>query len=218
MCGKFTAMASWREVVAFSQPLTGGNFDGEEREITFRVMGNLPVIIWDRETGKRRVAPMRWGFPHRQDWRRPDPIHARAETIEQKPTFRDAFHDGQRGIVLFKTFNEGEELPNGKTQQYTIRMGDRDAAGFAFLWRRYELEGLPTPLLACVMATVPANALIAPITDRMPAILALDDWAKWLGEESATVDELKACLKTVEGLRWTMEKEPPKPKAKKPNG
>ena len=64
MCGKFTALASWREVVAFSQPLSdmaagaspadrdgvaasgedGGSNDGI---VTYRVGGPLPVIVWD---------------------------------------------------------------------------------------------------------------------------------------------------------------------------
>jgi putative SOS response-associated peptidase YedK len=62
------------------------------------------------------------------------------------------------------------------------------------------------------MATVPANTLISRITDRMPAILEPEDWATWLGEKSATPDEAKAVLKTMEGVRWQMAKEPPKPK------
>src|SRR5580700_10288959 len=70
MCGKFTALASWSEVVAFSQPLTesgGGEGpsgdDGSNDEIvTYRVGGLLPVIVWDAETRARRVVKMRWGF------------------------------------------------------------------------------------------------------------------------------------------------------------
>lgn len=84
MCGKFTAMASWAEVVAFSQPLTRDQVQpsDNDREITFRVMSNLPVIIWDREASKRRVVSMRWGFPDPTNWKLPKPIHARAESIE----------------------------------------------------------------------------------------------------------------------------------------
>ena len=117
MCGKFTALASWREVVAFSEPLTkngGGDVpdgDGSNDEIvTYRVGGLLPVIVWDAETRTRRVAEMRWGFPDPSDWRRPRPIHARSETIEAKEPFRTSFHAGQRGIVIFRTFNEGEDV------------------------------------------------------------------------------------------------------------
>ena len=53
MCGKFTALASWSEVVAFSEPLTenGGESEGSNDEvITYRVGGLLPVIVWDAET------------------------------------------------------------------------------------------------------------------------------------------------------------------------
>jgi putative SOS response-associated peptidase YedK len=67
-------------------------------------------------------------------------------------------------------------------------------------------------MLACVMATVPASKLIAPITDRMPAILEDADWAKWLGEEPASSADLKAVLRTMEGVDWRMAKEE-KPKA-----
>ncbi len=83
MCGKFTAMASWAEVVAFSQPLATDRVEGSnDREVTFRVMSNLPVIIWDKKAGKRRVVPMRWGFPDPKNLKIPKPIHARSETID----------------------------------------------------------------------------------------------------------------------------------------
>lgn len=56
--------------------------------------------------------------------------------------------------------------------------------------------------------TVPANQVIATLpTDRMPAFFAKKDWAGWLGDQPATVDELKACLRTVEGVKWNMTKE-----------
>lgn len=205
MCGKFTAMASWPRIVAFSEAVTAG-IEGEvrdDREIAYRVMSNLPVILWDAEKAQRRVVAMRWGFPHPKDWRRPQPIHARAEGIDTTPTFAPLFRDGRRGIVLFKTFNEAPDT-EGRTEQHRIAMGDIEAAGFAFLWRRFETGELGA-LLACVMVTVPANRLLAALpTDRMPAILDNADWAKWLGEAPATPAELKACLKTQQGVRWTM--------------
>ena len=97
MCGKFTALASWSEVVDFSQPLTesgggeGGNEGSNDEIVTYRVGGPLPVIVWDAETRARRVVKMRWGFPDPRDWRRPRPIHARSETIDGKEPFRTPF-------------------------------------------------------------------------------------------------------------------------------
>jgi len=203
MCGKFTAMSSWAEVVAFSQPLSGR--DEKDRALTYRVVDNLPVIVLDIVAGKRQVVPMRWGFPDPQDWRRPRPIHARSETIDTTKAFAEAFRDGQRGIVLMKTFNEAPDV-KGPTVQHTITPDTVLAA--AFVWRRFILPDNPAPMFACVLVTVPANQLISTLpTDRMPAFLAPEDWELWLGEKAAGLEEVKACLKTMEGVRWTMAKE-----------
>lgn len=229
MCGKFTALASWSEVVEFSQPLTGQGGGGgdlgegsSDEVVTFRVGALLPVIVLDG-AGKRRVIKMRWGFPDPRDWRRPRPIHGRSETIDSKEPFRRPFHDGQRGIVVFRTFNEGEEVvkPSGKTEirQWTVDPRGGHPRGFAFVWNRFTLSDLPVPMLACVMVTVPANELIrrevkARETDpRMPAILADDAWPAWLGEGGATPADAKAVLKTMEGVNWTAV---PEPKPRKP--
>jgi putative SOS response-associated peptidase YedK len=203
MCGKFTAMSAWAEVVAFSQPLSGRGED--DREVTYRVVDNLPVIVLDIVAGTRRVVPMRWGFPDPRDWRRPRPIHARSESIDATKAFAQAFRDGQRGIVLMKTFNEAPDV-KGPTVQHTVTPDTVLAA--AFVWRRFNIADSPTPMFACVLVTVPANKLISALpTDRMPAFLAPEDWEVWLGEKPATPDEIKACLKTMEGVRWTMARE-----------
>ncbi len=198
MCGKFAAKASWREVTNFLEAQKGAPLAEEDFDVGYRVMNALPVIVWDKALGLRRIVPMRWGFPHRTDPRRPDPIHARAETIDERPTFRDAFLDGQRGIVLARNFNEAPD----SGEQHTITPGERGVLALALLWRRF------ADITACVMVTVPANKLIAALpTDRMPAILAPEDWAIWLGEEPADPARVKACLKTVEGPEWRMTKE-----------
>src|ERR1700712_909581 len=215
MCGKFTAMASWSEVVDFAEAFSATPGDGGDnaRQVGFRVMSDLAVIVFDREAGKRRVIPMRWGYPRRGNWRSPDPIHARSETIDNKPTFAPAFQKGQRGIVLVRTFNEGKQISPKVTEQHTIMLGNEPAGAIAFLFDEFSIADLPQRLRACVMVTVPASALIQTLTtehaesDRMPAFLAKHDWATWLGENGSSPDQAKACLKTVEGINWKMSKE-----------
>jgi putative SOS response-associated peptidase YedK len=208
-------MASWSEVVDFAEAFsaTAGDGGDNDRQVGFRVMSDLAVVVFDHEAGKRRVIPMRWGYPRRGNWRSPDPIHARSETIDSKPTFAPAFQNGQRGIVLVKTFNEGKQISPKVTEQHTIMLGDEPAGAIAFLFDEFSIADLPQRLRACVMVTVPANALIRTLTtehaesDRMPAFLAKDDWATWLGENGSSPDQAKGCLNTVEGINWKMSKE-----------
>jgi putative SOS response-associated peptidase YedK len=199
-------MASWRRVHDFSAAI--GADPSSDATVAYRPMTMLPVIIFDKATNQRLIVPMRWGFPHPKDWKRPQPIHARAEGIHNTKAFAKAFHGGQRGVVVFKTFNEGLELPNGKTEQWTIDPCDGVPRGFAFVWRRFDLLGTPAPLFACCMVTVPPSELVKRIpAGRMPAILADEDWDTWLGEGDATTDEVLATLKTVEGVNWQLAKE-----------
>ncbi len=210
MCGKFTAKSSWTEIVDYiwSPPLD----EGEDRTLTYRVMNDLPVIVWKGE--ERRTVPMRWGFPHPDNWQVPQPIHARAETIDTVKAFARPFRDGQRGIVLMKNFNEAPDV-KGPTIQHVVTPGDEPVLAAAFVWRRYEIAGRETPLFACVLVTVPANPLLTSLaTDRMPAFLAQEDWQVWLGEKPAGLEAVKACLRTVEGARWSMTKEARAPRRK----
>lgn len=195
MCGKIRAKRSWAATV----DVAGARMaEADDETIALRVMANLPLILFDG--GERMVLPMRWGFPDPKDWRRPRPIHARAETIDTTPAFASAFRDGQRGIVLAESFNEA---PDSGAQHIVTPAGP---IGLAFVWRRFDIGG--EALFACVMATVPANSLLMGLpTDRMPAVISPEDWAVWLGEVAAPLALVKACLRTVDDVRWTMTRE-----------
>jgi len=220
MCGKFTAMASWAEVRAFSQPLTVESSGHNDSEVTYRPYAMLPVIVWDSDLRTRKILRMRWGLPDPKNHKLLKHIHARAETIDTTRTFAPLFTQGRRGIVLMKTFNE---TPPENSDQWTIDPNDGRARGFAFLCQGYNVEDGPD-LLACCMVTVPANALLRETilkTDpdpRMPAILEDQDWAVWLGENVPPLDQVKAVLRTMEGENWTIAPEPKKPKPAKPKG
>ena len=215
MCGKFTAMASWSDVVDFSQPLTQGPVSGSNDEpITLKVMNQLNVIVWDAGEQRRKTVNMRWGFAHPKNWKIPQPIHARSETMDKIKPFAGPFASGQRGIVLMRTFNEGKQVAPSKTEQWTIDPIPDYMTGAAFIFDKVTPPDLSaSPFHACVLVTVPANALIQTLTtehavsDRMPAFLAPEHWAIWLGERSNDLAAAKAACKTREGVRWTMTKE-----------
>jgi putative SOS response-associated peptidase YedK len=212
MCGKFTQMMSWGELVTLAD-LVGAPVSAAE---TVTPMRFATVIRLDAQ-GRREAARMRWGFVP-AGARDPSEgtrfIHARAETIEQRPTFREAFFE-RRGLVVVNTFNEGKEITPRKTEQYVVTLKERPATAIAVIWERWMDQN--SVLESFAMVTVPPNPLIATITDRMPALIADAHWGKWLGEEPASVDELKAMLQpsdiAMEMAKATKPAPPPKPKA-----
>lgn len=211
MCGKFTQMMSWGELVSLGE-LIGAPPSATETVTPMR----FATVIRLNAEGRREAARMRWGFVPADA---SDPsagtrfIHARAESIEQRPTFREAFFR-RRGLVVVNTFNEGKEITPSKTEQYVVTLNGRAATAIAVIWERWSVPNTP-PLETFAMVTVAANTVIGTITDRMPALVADEDWAKWLGEVPASVDELKAMLRPS-SLDMTMARAskpapPPKP-------
>ena len=210
MCGKFTQMMSWGTLVTLADFLRAPESAAE----TVTPMRFANVIRLDANA-KRETARMRWGLvpPDAKDpTMGTRHIHARAETIDTKPTFREAFAH-RRALLVVSTFNEGKEITPTKTEQHVITPNDGRPLAIAVIWERWA-ERNETALLTFAMVTVAANRLIGEITDRMPAVIAPEHSGTWLGETNASAEELKALLVPFEG-DWTMrpqQKNPNKPK------
>lgn len=207
MCGKFTQMLSWSEVVELSDLIGASE---PERIETVTPMRFATVIALD-DHGRRRAVRMRWGLipPGSKDPRATKPIiHARAETIDVKPSFRAAFAS-RRAILPVTTFNEGREITPTKTEQHILTPQDGAPIGIAVVWERWA-DPHGGALLSFAMVTVPPNQLIATITDRMPALIDPADWPLWLGEVPASPDAIKALLRPSDrGLDMRRAEKPP---------
>jgi putative SOS response-associated peptidase YedK len=199
MCGKFTQMMSWRDVRNLSDLVGRTEAVSPDHTVIGTPMRLCQVIHLD-DAGARANSAMRWGFVDvraKSPLERPKHMHARAETIDQFPTFADGFAF-RRGILLAKTFNIGQELPNGRTVQHTITPRDGRPIAIAVIWEKWENRNEGT-LLTFVMVTTPPNSLMRILADRMPAILQPGDWPLWLGETNAPLEQVKSILRTHDG-------------------
>ena len=114
-------------------------------------------------------------------------INARSETVNAKPSFRQAFRQ-RRCIVVASAFYEWQKV-DGKKVPYYIRMADGAPMPFAGLWEAWRSpEG--QVLETCAILTTAANATVAPIHDRMPVILHPDEFGLWLDREGHEVEPL----------------------------
>jgi len=146
----------------------------------------VPVVHETRD-GERVAELMRWGLlPH---WAK-DPAlgaklnNARAEGVAEKPSFRQALRR-RRCLLPASGFYEWQATPSGKQPWYiTPAAGPLLAmAGLFEAWRAPGSADDAEWLLTCCIITTSANALMAPIHDRMPVLLAPEHWASWLARD-----------------------------------
>jgi putative SOS response-associated peptidase YedK len=138
----------------------------------------VPAVLRDPQ-GRRVLRLLRWGL--QPGWARPDTfkkplINARAESVAQKPAFRDAFRT-RRCLVPADVFYEWTGEPGSRTP-WAFALRDGAPMGLAGLWEGRETsDGWQHSV--CIV-TCPANALVAAAHHRMPVILPPDVWAAWL--------------------------------------
>jgi putative SOS response-associated peptidase YedK len=155
----------------------------------------LPVVV-EAGDGERALRLMQWGLLPR--WSRPGsrpiaPINARAETLEDKPMFRGLLRRS-RCIVPVNGFYEWRQSGGRKQPYYIAPADDGDIWGLAGLYDQVEgPDG--EPLSSYTIVTTAANPLLAPLHERMPAILRRDDEADWLSPEVDDPRQLELLLR-----------------------
>jgi putative SOS response-associated peptidase YedK len=118
-------------------------------------------------------------------------INAKAEGIETKPAFREAFQRRRR-LVPVDNFNEWKKTATRK-QPYAIALADQRLTALAGLWENWRSPAGEWVRSFAIVTTTP-NELCAEPHNRMPVVLKPEAWPVWLGEEPANPPELKALL------------------------
>jgi putative SOS response-associated peptidase YedK len=111
-------------------------------------------------------------------------INARAETLAEKPAFRSAFRK-RRCLVAADGFYEWQQRGTGPKQPYRIAARNSGPFAFAGLWERWRNPAEGHDVESCTIVTTGANALLSPIHNRMPVILAPESYDLWLDPEAA---------------------------------
>ena len=145
-----------------------------------------PVVRLNRDSGLREIALMRWGLiPY---WSKDakigySTINAKAETVATAPAFRDAFRR-RRCLVPADAFYEWQKLDPKHKQPFAIALASREPYGFAGLWERWKDPTTHQWLETFTIITTDPNAVVAPLHNRMPVILARKDYARWLDKSA----------------------------------
>ena len=150
-----------------------------------------PVHVVRASDLGRRLVAMRWGFlPSWYDAENSGPllINARAETLAEKPAFREACR-ARRCLIPATGFYEWTKDAAGRRLPWYIHRADGAPLAFAAVWQSWQGQNSQGQGQAqadafdtCAIVTTAANRQMAGLHHRMPLILAPQDWALWLGE------------------------------------
>lgn len=192
MCGRVTLTVEPDEIARWLRIDPGRIF-----QFRYNVAPTQWVPIVRAASGRagREAVPLRWGFV--PVWASElsignKMINARAETVFQKASFRQAIRS-RRCIVPVSGFYEwkADGLPRGKRQPYLIGMKNGRPFALAGLWEHNEIvpEG---PLETFTILTTQANAMIKELHDRMPVIIPDDAIERWLNPAAPDIRDLLA--------------------------
>ena len=145
---------------------------------SYNIAPGRDIVAIVHDDGKVLTA-FRWGLV--PFWTK-DPstgsrmINARAESVAEKPAFRQAFR-ARRCLIAASGFYEWKKDGREKRPVY-IRPKTADLiclAGVYEFWQSADGRRLAT----CAIITTEANSLIRPVHDRMPVIIRKADHPLW---------------------------------------
>jgi putative SOS response-associated peptidase YedK len=209
MCGRYALHAN-PEVVA----LQFGLDQAPQFKASYNVCPGTEILVVRAAREGRRVARAhRWGLiPH---WAKDPAIGnklagrltaARGESLAERPAFRDAFRQW-RCLVPASGFYEWQAR-GGRKHPWYLRPLDAELfalAGITALWRGVRSVSL---------ITTEPNELMRPIHDRMPVIVAPQDYQAWLDPAQHDAAELMRFVRPYSAER--MRAYPVSPRVSKP--
>jgi putative SOS response-associated peptidase YedK len=186
MCGRFTVKMTWAEIVTLYK-LTVDR-PPHNLQPRYNVCPTDPIDVVTERDGKRDLVRMRWGVVPWW-WSKPlkelrmATFNARAETVETKAVFRDAFKRS-RCLIPMSGYYEWQNTPGGKQPWFFTARDGSPILTAAGLWDEWKNRETGEPMRSCAMIITDPNGFAAQIHDRMPAFLTEAQFAPWLSGEA----------------------------------
>lgn len=176
MCSRYNLLSPHKAVESYFSVTSADPYPPR-----YNIAPTQPVLIVRLDpAGTREAVLVRWGLI--PSWAK-DParlsrlFNARAETANEKPSFRAALRH-RRCLIPANGYYEWTGKA-GARRPHLIRRGDGGLIALAGLWETW-LGADGSEIDTMAILTVPASTALASLHDRMPAILAPEDFDAWL--------------------------------------
>jgi putative SOS response-associated peptidase YedK len=193
MCGRFASKGQAKDIEKEFKV-------GRLNKLSFAPRYNIapaqmiPAIL--ETDGERAARELRWGLI--PSWAKDETIgskliNARAETLAEKPSFKNAFRL-RRCIIPASGFYEWAKKGAHAKQPFYFYLKEKDVFGFAGLWEEWLDKETGEAVETCTIITTEANAVLEPVHDRMPVILKAENYGEWLDANFKDTGKLQNLL------------------------
>jgi putative SOS response-associated peptidase YedK len=197
MCGRFVSSTP---VAALAEQFRAEEVKAPEKDASFNVAPTDEVYAVATSRGARQLGTFRWGLV--PSWAKDVSvgnrmINVRAESVSEKPSFQRILQR-RRCVIPADGFYEWKAMGKGrKKQPFLIRARDGRALALAGLWEVWkDREDQDAEWLrSCTILTTEPDDLVAPLHDRMPAVLLPEAVDTWLDADVTDVGVLTALLR-----------------------
>jgi putative SOS response-associated peptidase YedK len=193
MCGRFANNAKKKDV---EKEFKIGKLNKVSFDARYNIAPSQMIDAVLETDAERVLTQLKWGLIPR--WAKDDSfasktINARAETLAEKASFRDAFKS-RRCIIPASGFYEWAKKGENAKQPFYFYLTDKDVFGFAGLYEEWLDKESGELVETCTIITTEANEVLEPVHDRMPVILKPKDYDQWLDEKEKNTDRLQNLL------------------------
>jgi putative SOS response-associated peptidase YedK len=197
MCGRFTLTATVDQLIdRFDVEFF---LEQEEYLPSYNVAPSQSVLAVINNGSHKRMGFLRWGLipPWAKDMSIGSKmINARAETLSEKPSFRNAYKN-KRCLIVADSFYEWKRIDSKTKTPMRIKLKSDELFAMAGLWESWKSPEGKT-IYSCSVITTQPNELVQDIHDRMPVILKPEDEKNWLDPSISDTSKLQPLLKPLE--------------------
>ncbi|AQU80462.1 SOS response-associated peptidase [Planococcus faecalis] len=194
MCGRYSLFTDYAVLIE-RFTIETSKIDQHSYSKSYNVAPSQQVLSIINDGDKNRLGELRWGLI--PSWAKDAKIgykmiNARAETVAEKPSFRNAFKK-RRCLVVADSFYEWQRASAEKIPM-RIKLKTGEPFAFAAIWESW--TGPDNKIInSCSIITTSSNVLMESIHDRMPVILSKEDEKTWLDPRVEDIEILKTLLK-----------------------
>jgi putative SOS response-associated peptidase YedK len=195
MCGRLTQKAD-KEIIKKEFKVDSFSLPDVILKPRYNIAPTQTIAAVLESGGERIIDALRWGLI--PSWAKDESIgnkliNARAETLGEKPSFKNAFRL-HRCIIPASGFYEWQKNAKGAKQPFYFHLKDKEVFGFAGLYEQWLDKESGEQIETCSIITTEANKVLEPVHDRMPVILKPKDYEQWLDAKEKDTDKLQKLL------------------------